>query len=282
MSSHQIYEFDGVALPLYQQVQDLGAGAVASSLARAVGGAYDWSSTRRRLPVSQQFTVSGVYAAELNGDTLVDDVGDTLVDESANVLVTHGALADLRAQVGDLKSRIGVRGTLRRRRFDNTAVIQTRTVRLLDVRERGDIDERGMRAQIDCVFEADRVGWRSATQRTADISANGLVDVYGNLPVRNAVLTITASSTITRVDVRNVAQGVDLCWIGSLASGSLTINAEAQTVTANGANSYSGFVLGSSHTALNWLALDPGPNVIEVLITGTASAVSLAWWDVWA
>lgn len=282
MSSHQIYEFDGVALPLYQQVQDLGSGAVRSSVIQVVGGAYDWASTRRRLPTSQQFTVTGIFAAEFAADTLVDDVGDTLVDESANVLVTHGAVADLRAQVADLKSRIGVRGTLRRRRFDDTTVIQTRTVRLLDVRERGDTDERAHRAQIDCVFEADRPGWRSVTQRTASIAANGLVDVYGNLPVRNAVLTITASSTITRVDVRNVAQGVDLCWVGSLASGSLVINAEAQTVTAAGVNSYSGFVLGSNHTALNWLALDPGPNVIEVLITGAASAVSLAWWDVFA
>lgn len=284
MSSYQIYEFDGVALPLYGQSQDLGSGTVKSTLIMGVGGAVDWAASLRKLPMSQQLTVSGAYAAEVDGDFLVDDVGDFLVDESGNYLVLHTARADLRAQVDAIKALIGVRGTLRRKRFDDETVTQWRTVRMLDARERGQADERGMRASIDCIFEADRTGWRGATQRTANISSNGLVDVYGNLPVRNGVLTVTATGGgVTAVAVRCVERGINWAWAGVLASGqSLVVDNDARTVLAAGLDDYDGLTLGSSHTAEGWLDLESGANVVVVTVTGSASAVSLAWWDVFA
>lgn len=283
MSSHQIYEFDGVTLPLYDQQQDLGSGAVASSIVLSAGGAFDWAGSARRLPRMQAATVSGIYAAEVDGDTLVTEAGDRIIEATDNPIVLHGGRADLRAQVAALKSKVGTRGTLRRRRFDDFTVAQWRTARLLDVRERGEVEERGMRAALDCVFETVLPGWRAASQSTASLLADALVGVAGNLPVRHAVLTVTASATISSVSVYCAERGIDWTWTGTLAAGtSLVVDDEAQTVVNAGANAYSGLVLGSGHTARGWLDLEPGNQAVTVTVVGTASAVGLAWWDVFA
>lgn len=282
MSSYQIYQFDGVTLPLYDQAQDLSTGAVGSSLVMSVGGAFDWAGSRRRLPRRASPTISGQYAAEMDGDQLVESTGNPIIAAAGEYIVTHGARADLRAQVDALKAKVGVRGSLYRRRFDDESISQFRTARLLEVREKGAIDERGVRAALDCVFEITGVGWRSAAQASVSLINNALVEVAGTLPVRNATLTITASATITQVSVACAAQGVAWTWAGSLAAGtSLVIDDEARTVTAAGVDAYSGFTLASGHTAEGWIDLAPGANALSVAVVGTASAISLAWWDVW-
>ncbi len=172
MSSYQIYEFDGVTLPLYNQQQDLGTGSVASSIVPTAGSSFDWAGTARRLPRSVAATVTGIYAAEMDGDQLVTDAGDRIIESTGVAIVTHSGQADLRAQVAALKAKIGVRGTLRRRRFDDFTIAEWRTARLLDVRERGEVEERGFRAGIDCVFEAWRPGWRAG----ADIYGRDVAD----------------------------------------------------------------------------------------------------------
>lgn len=283
MSSHQIYEFDGVSLPLYNQQQDLGTGAVASSIVVTAGGAFDWAGTARRLPRSVAATVTGIYAAEMDSDTLVTDLGDRIIETTAVPIVTHGGQADLRAQVAALKAKIGVRGTLRRRRFDDFNTAEWRTARLLDVRERGQVEERGWRAGIDCVFETWRPGWRAASQSSVSLIANALVSVAGEMPVRHAVLTVTASAEITAVTVTSASRGINWTWSGTLAAGaSLVVSDEAQTITNAGADAYSGLVLNSGHTAAGWLDLEPGNQLINVTVTGTASAISLAFYAVYA
>jgi len=283
MSSHQIYEFDGVALPLYDQRQDLGTGAVSSSIVLSAGGAFDWAGSARRLPRSQAATISGIYAAEVDGDGLVTEAGNALISAAGIYIVTHSGEADLRAQVGELKAKVGVRGTLRRRRFDNLAVAQWRTARLLDVRERGEVAERGWRAGIDCVFETALPGWRSASQSTVSLLSNALVGVAGTMPVRHAVLTVTASAEISSVSVYSAERGIDWTWTGTLAAGTtLTVDDEAQTVTNAGSDAYSGFVLWSGHTATGWLNLEPGNQSLSVSVVGSATAVSLAWYNVFA
>lgn len=283
MSSYQIYEFDGVTLPLYNQQQDLGTGAVASSIVLSAGGSFDWAGTARRLPRLQAAVVSGIYAAEVDGDTLVTDAGDRIIETTAVPIVTHGGRADLRAQVAALKGKIGRRGTLRRRRFDDFAVAEWRTARLLDVRERGQVEERGWRAGLDLTFETVAPGWRAASQSTANLLSGGAVSVAGDLPVRHAVLTVTASATISSVAVYSAARGIDWTWTGTLAAGaSLVVSDEARTVLNAGADAYSGFALGSAHTATGWLDLEPGVQSVMVTVTGTASAISLAFYAVYA
>jgi len=145
------------------------------------------------------------------------------------------------------------------------------------------IEERGVRAALDCVFETVLPGWRASAQSTASLLSNALVSVGGTLPVRHAVLTVTASATITSVRVYSAERGIDWMWTGTLAAGtSLVVNDEAQTITNAGADAYSGLVLNSGHTAAGWLDLEPGNQTVSVTVTGTASAVSLAWWDVFA
>lgn len=282
MSSYQIYQFDGVTLPLYDQTQDLSTGAVETSLIQTVGGAFDWAGSRRRLPLRAAPTISGQYAAEVDGDRLVESAGNPIIESAGVYVVAHSAHADLRAQVDALKSKVGVRGLLVRRRFDNESVTQVRTARLLEVREKGETEERGVRAALDCIFEMAGAGWRSTAQSSVSLINNALVESAGTLPVRNATLTVTASTTITRIDVACDAQGVAWSWTGSLAAGTtLVVDAEALTVRAAGADAYSGFALGSGHTADGWLYLAPGPNVVMVSVTGAASAITLAWWDMW-
>lgn len=283
MSSHQIYEFDGVSLPLYNQQQDLGTGAIASSIVLSAGGAFDWAGTARRLPRSQASTLTGIYAAEVNGDMLVDSVGDFLVDDVGAYLVTHDGQADLRAQVAAIKAKIGTRGTLRRRRFDDFTVAEWRTARLLDVRERGEVEERGIRAGLDLTFETVLPGWRAASQSSVSLASNALVSVAGNLPVRHAVLTVTASAEITVVTVTSTSRGISWTWSGTLAAGtSLVISDEARTVLNAGVDAYSGLALASGHTATGWLDLEPGDQLVNVSVTGTASAVTLAFYPVYA
>jgi hypothetical protein len=197
--------------------------------------------------------------------------------------VTHGGRADLRAQVDALKAKIGVQGVLRRRRFDDLTVAQWRTARLLDVRERGVIEERGIRARLDCVFESASVGWRAATISSASVLLNAPVGVTGLLPVRNASLTITASATITAISFAIAAQGVSWSWTGSLTAGqSLVIADKARTVRIGSTDSYSGFSLASGHTAAGWLTMAPGLNADALSVTGTASAAALSWWNTFA
>lgn len=283
MSSHQIYEFDGITLPLYNQQQDLGTGAVASSIVLSAGGAFDWAGSARRLPRSQASTVTGIYAAEVDGDTLVTDGGDRIIESTGVAIVTHSGRADLRAQVAAIKAKIGVRGTLRRRRFDDFSVAEWRTARLLDVRERGEVEERGWRAGLDLTFETVLPGWRAASQSSVSLLTNALVGVAGNLPIRHAVLTVTASATISSVQVVSTDRGIDWTWTGTLAAGArLVVSDEAQTVLNAGVDAYSGLALGAGHTAAGWLDLEPGNQLVSVTITGTASAVSLAFYPIYA
>ena len=101
--------------------------------------------------------------------------------------------------------------------------------------------------------------------------------------IRDRVLTVTASAEITSVAVSCAERGIAWAWSGTLAAGtSLVISDEAQTVVNAGADAYSGLVLGSGHTAAGWLDLEPGNQSVAVTVVGTASAVSLAWWDVYA
>lgn len=49
MAVYQIYQFDGVALPLYNPEATHDAGPSASTLRESLGGTYDVYGTRRRM-----------------------------------------------------------------------------------------------------------------------------------------------------------------------------------------------------------------------------------------
>ena len=86
MSSYQIYEFDGVTLPIYNPDQDLSTGTVDSTLLASVGGTFDVWSSVQRTPRMVKHAVNGIYAAD---DTLL-----LLVDHASFLHVDHDVVKD--------------------------------------------------------------------------------------------------------------------------------------------------------------------------------------------
>lgn len=279
---YRIYEFDGVALPDVLPEDDLASGTVASSIVESAGGAFDWAGSARRLPRRIVVPFAGAYAGGPDTIGLVTEAGDRII-ETTNVPIVVGTAALLMRDARDLlTAKIGVRGSLWRRRESDSAA-QWRTARLLSVGGTRVVSDVDAIVNLTASFETTMPGWRAASQSTASLLADALVGVAGNLPVRHAVLTVTASATISSVRVYSAERGIDWTWTGTLAAGtSLVVDDEAQTVVNAGANAYSGLVLGSGHTARGWLDLEPGNQALSVTVVGTASAVGLAWWDVFA
>ena len=91
MSSYQIYEFDGVPLPLYNPEQDLSTGTVDSTLMASVGGTFDVWSAYQRTPQKIKHTVSGIYAADDSLLLLKDHAGNQIVDHAGNRIMVATA-----------------------------------------------------------------------------------------------------------------------------------------------------------------------------------------------
>lgn len=279
---YRIYEFDGVALPDVLPEDDLASGTVASSIVESAGGSFDWAGSARRLPRRIVVPFAGAYGGGSDVVGLVTEDGDRII-ETTNVPIAVGTAALLMRDARDLlTAKIGVRGSLWRRRESDSAA-QWRTARLLSVGGTRVVRDVDAIVNLTANFETTMPGWRASAQSTASLLSDALVSVGGTLPVRHAVLTVTASATITAVTVYSAERGINWTWSGTLAAGtSLVINDEAQTITNAGADAYSGLLLGSGHTAAGWLDLEPGNQAVSVTVVGTASAVGLAWWDVFA
>lgn len=273
--AYQIYNFAGVALPLYNPTQDHNV-SVASTLTPAIGGVADYYGSQRRLPKITQFSVRGIYAGDLY--YLITEAGVYLADESNNQLIAHDTTADLRLQLDALRGVIGTRSTLYRKRWDDS-VIQWKQARLLQVRRTTATKERTVIAEIECTFDAPDAFWRSSTQTSAtdNLVSGGMVALNADNPgqetVDDAIVTITASGTITSLAIACPAQGVAWTWSGSLSSGQvLLVDCGALTVRKNGIDAYSGFALGAGHTARTWLPLAASVNNLEITSDGPGTA----------
>jgi len=287
MSSYQIYEFDGVALPIYNPEQDLSTGTVNSTLLASVGGTFDVWSAYQRTPRMTKHAVGGIYAADDALLLLVDHAGNQIVDHAGNRIMVATDTQQVRGLVDALRAKVGVRGSLWRRRWDDTTVTQWKTARLLSVQEKSSLEQRTVAAQCDCVFESAMANWRDATVDTISgtLVAGGqvglLLEDEGNATIEDSTITVTAAGTITSLQFAIAALGIDLRYTGTIGAGSvLTIDCGTQTVTVNGVAAYSGFSLGSGHTARSWLPLPPGPWAMLVGSDG-AGTVASSHYDQW-
>jgi hypothetical protein len=287
MSSYQIYQFDGVALPLYNPEQDLSTGGVDSTLLASVGGTFDVWSGWRRLPRIVRHTVSGIYAAPDGTAYIVDHAGNQIVDHAGNAIIAGTAQALLRGQVDAIRAELGFVGPLWRRRWDDPAVAQWKAARLVAVQEKSDIKHRTIAAKLDCVFESAQAAWRDASIDTVSGSlvANGQValalESSGTAQIDDSTITVTAAGTITSLRFEILHLGIDLRYTGTLPVGAvLQIDCGTQAVTVNGAAAYSGFALGSGHTARGWMPLPPGMWPLQVASNG-AGTVSSSHYDQW-
>lgn len=108
----------------------------------------------------------------------------------------------------------------------------------------------------------------------------------GNLPIQDAILTITAGSgTITSVAVAAVGASIDWRVNATLTpSATLVVDCATRSVTVNGDDAYRDFALGSGHRLRNWLYLEPGNTTIVATLTGTftGAKVSISFRDAWA
>lgn len=287
MSSYQIYEFDGVALPLYNAEQDLSSGAVDSTLLASVGGAFDVWAGVRRVAQSVKLQVGGIYAAADGTAYIVDHAGNQIVDHAGNDIIAGTAQALLRGQVDAIRAKQGATGSLWRRRWDDSTVAQWRTARLLQVVERSDITHRTVAAQVDLIFESAMANWRdaSADTITGTLVSGGevglLLESQGNATIEDSVITVAAAGAISSLQFSILHLGIDLRYAGAIGAGStLRIDCGAQTVTLNGAAAYAGFSLGSGHSARGWCPLPPGAWAMQVASNG-AGTVTATHYDQW-
>jgi hypothetical protein len=269
--AYQIYQFNDVALPIYNPAQEHNV-SVGSTQVLAIGGVADYYGSRRRVAQITQFGIKGLYAGELY--YLVTEGGAHLVDEAGNRLIAHSVDADLRLQLDQLRAVIGTRGTLYRKRWDDNAM-QWKAARLLQVRHGKQADDRTVKAELECVFDAPDAKWRGITQASATASGGQIIaDNAGSETVDDAILTVTAASgSITGVVVSCAATGASWAWTGTIADGTaLVVDCGAATVRKAGVDAYSGFALASGHAARSWLPLEPGLNQLACVITGSGGA----------
>ena len=287
MSAYQIYQFDDVDLPSYNQEQDLGTGAVESAIVESVGGSFDVWPDIQRTPRLVNIAVAGIYASLKGTTMLVDHDGNQIVDHSGNRIIATTDPQLLRAQLDAIRAKRGLSAKLWRRRWDDQSVHQWKTARLLDVQERNALEHRTHLARVDLQFESTMGAWRdaSADTITASVAANGvaglLLESDGNATIEDTIITVTASGNITSLAITIADLGVDLRYTGALASGqSLRIYCGTQTVTVGSAAAYAGFALGSGHTARTWLPLPPGQWLMLVTSDGPAT-ITTTHYDQW-
>lgn len=284
--AYKITHFGDIALPKVMFQEDMGTAASASMVRQAAGAAFDWRGTARQWPTYQQLAIRAHYSGDIF--YLIDEAVNDLVDEAGNNLIAGEATAILRNQIDDFAGMVGRSAALWRERDDGTR--QWRTARLLKVTPRQSIEQWSADvAEIEATFEAANGGWRSAAAVTvsstlaANVPCTLIIAPGGNIEVRDAIITVTASATITGITVTAPAVGVALAWTGSLTSGqTLTIDCGAQTVRRGTVNQYSGFSLAAGHTARGWLPLGNGNNIITVTANNNASEVRISAFGLYA
>lgn len=279
MSTYRIYQFGVAPLPDRMTEDDLSTGQADSTLLDSVGSVFDYYGSTRRLPRRIVTPFVGKYVGEKA--YIVDESGNYLVDESGNRIIAGDAGQMLRAQVDAIRAMIGAQDTLYRRREDDSAT-QWKRARLLSAEFVRTLEEsHAYVATVRLTFETTMTGWRSASQRSANLSGDTITaDNLGNFTVRDAILNINATGTVTTVTV-SYPSGVSWTWTGSMTSGqTLVVDAGALTVRKSGADAYSGFALGSSHTAQGWLDLPVGTTYVRVTADGPITA-TLYWYDIY-
>jgi len=220
-------------------------------------------------------------------------------------IVSQSTLAALRTEFDGLRALTGQREWLYRT-ANNDATVQQALARLVSVDVQRSVEHS---YHFELIFNFLQLGpWRGNShsdwrfdsgevlddgltfdatdfQTTFASASAGLTLLNsGNLPVEDAVLTVTAGSgTISNVAV--VGTGIDWQILTTVAAGqSLVVDCGSRSVQVNGTDAYRNFSLGNNHSLRNWLYLEPGNTVITTTLTGTytGAQVSVAFRDRWA
>jgi hypothetical protein len=246
---YRIFQFDNVLLPEILPEDDLGTGAIPSSIIQVAGGSFDWAAGRRLLPSRRTISYRGKYTGNNN--------------------------AILRGQVDAFRALLGREAQLSRRRDDDLQ-IQWITARLLQISQTRRIDNANVIAEIEALFESRMAAWRTSAGSVVSGSRTGAGEIpitinnIGNVPIEDGILTVSSSQNALAVTVYS-STGIGIFWQGTMGAGmTLAIDSGKRTVTVNGTEAYNGFTL-VNHSAENWLSIPVGMQSIVITVTASAS-----------
>jgi hypothetical protein len=206
--------------------------------------------------------------------------------------------SEMVAKAASLNALLGVRSKLWREYGDGN--VHWRWARCVEVTGNIAHDQKLVHAEYQMVFELDAGPWHGQDRtRTWALSsgtnpATIVCRNYGNAPVTDFVMTVTAGSvdiTAFEVDHRVVRDAVGVggytSWevAGTIAAGSsLVIDNTQGTVLLAGADFYAAMsLLAQFHATPDWFYLEPGRNafVFSWAGGGTGSTVKVEYTDGW-
>lgn len=283
---YHIIRFEDTDLPILNPIQDHTPAPVASTLVPSINGAFDRRGSRVPRPEIQTIPVTGVAWGETT--YIVDENGDFLVDEDGNYVIGGDDVNMLRAQVDDLADRVGQRGKLWRKRFDDNA-LQWKTVRFLNMPAPQAIEDRLFKAHITFEFQSQMAYWHAQNATTYSASApNGsaanLHIESGGKTITDPVMTVTCTSgTITAFTVVCAPLGINFTWSGSYIATSdvLTIDC-GEDEFPDGAEDAYYITKNSGHSIPGWLSIPAGNWTFVVTLTGGAGTVALTYYEQYA
>lgn len=282
---YRLLRFKSVPLPYAMPKDDLSTAKVESSLRDSIGGVYNYFGSNRRFPRRQQFRHKGLYVGEV-AYRVTSDGHYRITSDGEYRTTAANKLKDLEGKTNDLKAEIGNWGELWRERLSD-GQLTYKWCRLLDVKHVEEVDNANVVSDVESEYETDDVAWRSEEVVTSSVNAVAgtaaslLVPNAGSIEIADAILQVTCTSgTITQIDV--TGSGVDLTWVGSLASGqTLSVDSGDQTVPQGSGEEYDGLTFNAGHTSEEWLPLARGINLFQITVTGGNATVTMGHNDKW-
>lgn len=262
-------------MPTYNTTADFSTPEVANPITQTISGNYDFFGFEQRAFAKPfVFQCSGIYYDETialaeGGDTITDHAGNTITNSTADELIE--LLEALKGQTGNV-------GPLIRQVRDTAGRKERKFCRLLQVEYITRSKDRGIIAPMTAIFSTLQPHWQSTTQSNVSdslsVGANSVsVTPGGTAPVYDAVLTFTATGSVTNIDIAN--DHAHLVYSGSLVNTDvLVIDCGNFSVTKNGANAYTDFALGSNHADNVWLRLGAS-NSIDITMTGSTADLDI-------
>ncbi|HRJ40593.1 MAG TPA: hypothetical protein PL105_01865 [Caldilineaceae bacterium] len=266
---YYLSRFDDTPLPQRMTTDPVGPGSAPDGIVETLAGALDVFGNALRRPQRRMIPHQGIFVGA-DGDAWVESTGNPVVESAGNPVVTQSALSHLRGQYQQLARLWGRRGQLVRVRDDDAAE-QWIWARLQTISADQDVNAAGSRLlEVASSFEVQGGQWRAAS---------ATISIYnGGEPVDDAILTITATTSLTGLDV--VLGDAHLSFSGTVTAGtSLVIDAGALTVLNSGSDAYSNFVVESDHLLEGWLRIEEGSQSLQVTTASGTGTVSLTWYE---
>lgn len=262
--------FGSITLPTYNREASLAPVAPDLRIVATAAGAFDADGSGRS---AQQFPHSLTVEA----------------------IVSETTVGAQRTALDALRAAVGTRAYLYRRADDDSSV-QRAQCRLASMTQERSYEQRRAYQPVRLQFQQLEAWQGAATAWTLDdgevlddgldfdasayyasLSASPASQVIangGNLPVLDAVLTVTAGSAALSNPIFT-ATGVDLRWTGTIPAGdALVIDCGAASVLLAGADAYSGLGFGAGHAVEQWLRLEPGNTTLTLTVSGTLTGAS--------